>query len=71
LPLNDRSVEDPPAVVDCDVAQQLDLARLGIDIDDGQVRAVRNGRHRRVVLRCRGEAALVVGSLACRLRDLP
>ena len=39
---DEQRVEDPPAVVDRDVTQQLDRAGLGVDLDDRDVRAERD-----------------------------
>ncbi len=44
LPAHEQRVEDPTAVVDGDVADQLDPAGLGVDLDDCNVRTERVGR---------------------------
>ena len=44
LARDEQRVEDPAAVVDRDVAEQLDAAGLAVDLDDGDVRAEREGR---------------------------
>ena len=49
LPLDDDRVHDRADVVDGDVAQQLDGAGLGVDLDDRDVRARRPREVRRVV----------------------
>ena len=43
-PRDEHRVEDATAVVDRDVAEQLDLAGLGVDLDDRDVRAERERR---------------------------
>ena len=45
LSFGDHGVDDAPGVVDRDEAPELDLAGLGVDLDDGDVRA--EGERRR------------------------
>ena len=49
LPVHDHRIDPHAAVVDRDEAPDRDLSGVGIDVDDGDVRAVRVGEVRRVV----------------------
>jgi hypothetical protein len=44
LPLDQEGIQDPPAIIDGDVAEQPRLAGPGVDLDDGDVRPERIGR---------------------------
>ena len=46
LPVDEQRVEDAPAVVDRDVTQRHHHAGVGVDLDDGDVRAERERRAR-------------------------
>ena len=48
LAVDEQRVEDAPAVVDRDVTERLDPAGLGVDLDDGDVRAERERGARRL-----------------------
>src|SRR5262249_56619969 len=54
LALDERRIDDAPAVVDGDVAQHAHLARLDVDLGDGEVSAVGEGPRAgiRIVHRC-------------------
>ena len=49
LAVDDHRIDDLADVVDGDVAQQLNVAGLGVDLHDGGVRAARPAEVRRVV----------------------
>ena len=64
LALGDQRVDERPGVVDADEPLQLDAAGLGVDLDDGDVRAERERRDGgELVLRLQlGEPAVAGGA---------
>ncbi len=60
LSFDDHRVDDDAAVVDCDEAAHLRLARVSIDVHDRHVRAVRVRHVRRIVVVGRLEPGLVL-----------
>ena len=61
LAADEQRVEDPPAVVDRDVAQQLDLAGLGVDLDERDVATERERGVGPVEVELVGEPGFHVG----------
>ena len=59
----EHRVEDRAGVVDGDHAVEADVARLEVDLDDGDVRTDREGRAHALEVRLAAQNAALVGSL--------
>jgi hypothetical protein len=72
LPLHEHRVENDAAIVDGDVAEQPHIARLGIDLNDGEVRPerIRRARSLEIVFHVEGPGEGFRRSFRHRTREL-